>query len=493
MTVAVSLEFIDGVKVAVPKSGSPRIVGPGDALVVNGHGARIIPVFRKLVDGYATYEALTADVLQRAGLDGLRALHLYLEQLFARSWIAHRLRHRALPILTIIPVGGAYPLTLRETGSGTPMLSRFALVRRDGAKILLECPVAHARAIVEDPRVLTELWRMADGEAPRQRSGLPAGVVRSIVRMLWSGGFLTTRHPETGIAGDEVAPFVAWEFHDLLFHSRTRRGRHAGPYGATDRLSGRVDLPAAVKPVGSGTELITLARPDLKQLARFDWTLTEALEQRRSHRQFAVRSITRDQLSEFLYRTAGTRHVRGSGAKMAVRRVYPSGGAMYPLEVYVAVRACAGLVPGLYRYCPDGSQLERLSGMNDAVLALVAGAANAGRCESPQVLVAVAARFLRMSWKYSALSYALILKEVGALLQTMYLVATAMELGACAIGGGDADLFAQAAGTSYYEEGAVGELLLGTRADRRVRYSKSLPERSTPANVRGGAPASRRR
>ena len=66
-----------------------------------------------------------------------------------------------------------------------------------------------------------------------------------------------------------------------------------------------------------------------------------------------------------------------------------------------------------------------------------------------------------MSWKYSSIAYALILKDAGTLLQTMYLVATTMGLGACAIGGGDADLFAKAAGTDYYTESSVGEFILG--------------------------------
>ncbi len=41
----------------------------------------------------------------------------------------------------------------------------------------------------------------------------------------------------------------------------------------------------------------------------------------------------------------------------------------------------------------------------------------------------------------------------------MYLVATAMGLAPCAIGGGDADLFARAAGTDYYAETSVGSSL----------------------------------
>ena len=53
---------------------------------------------------------------------------------------------------------------------------------------------------------------------------------------------------------------------------------------------------------------------------------------------------------------------------------------------------------------------------------------------APQILITLAARFGRISWKYSSLAYALILKDVGVLTQTFYLMATDMGLGGCAIG-----------------------------------------------------------
>jgi hypothetical protein len=80
----------------------------------------------------------------------------------------------------------------------------------------------------------------------------------------------------------------------------------------------------------------------------------------------------------------------------------------------------------------------------------------------PQVLITMASRFQRLSWKYSSMAYATTLKNVGVLYQTMYLVATAMGLAPCGLGGGDSDLFAQAAGTNYFAESSVGEVLLGT-------------------------------
>ena len=60
------------------------------------------------------------------------------------------------------------------------------------------------------------------------------------------------------------------------------------------------------------------------------------------------------------------------------------------------------------------------------------------------------------------MAYATTLKNVGVLYQTMYLVATAMGLAPCALGCGDSDAFARAAGADYYAEPSVGEFLLGS-------------------------------
>jgi SagB-type dehydrogenase family enzyme len=66
-----------------------------------------------------------------------------------------------------------------------------------------------------------------------------------------------------------------------------------------------------------------------------------------------------------------------------------------------------------------------------------------------------------VSWKYSSLAYALILKDVGVLTQTLYLMATEMGLGGCAIGSVDIDLFARMTGIEFHVEGPVGQFALG--------------------------------
>ena len=85
-----------------------------------------------------------------------------------------------------------------------------------------------------------------------------------------------------------------------------------------------------------------------------------------------------------------------------------------------------------------------------------------------QVLLILAARIPRLAWKYESIAYALTLKHVGVVYQTMYLAATAMGLAPCAVGGGDADLFARAVGTDYCAETSVGEFLLGSQRPGQV-------------------------
>jgi SagB-type dehydrogenase family enzyme len=82
----------------------------------------------------------------------------------------------------------------------------------------------------------------------------------------------------------------------------------------------------------------------------------------------------------------------------------------------------------------------------------------------PQVLITMAARFGRVSWKYSGFAYSLVLKHVGVVMQTLYLMTTEMELGACAIGIGDIDLFSRMTGLPFHIEGAVGQIAIGSRA-----------------------------
>jgi SagB-type dehydrogenase family enzyme len=267
------------------------------------------------------------------------------------------------------------------------------------------------------------------------------------------------------IAEDDSVPLRQWEFHDLFFHSRSRIGRHEYPLGGTLRFHDTLPPLPAVKPPMS-EHRIALHKPDMSALEVGDIPFSRVSESRRSIRSQAAQPISAIQLGEFLYRSARVKVINPVAPEHGAHyesslRVCSSGGAMHELELYLTIACCDGIAPGFYHYDPLDHVLEYLSDLGAAQQALLAdGSGAAGLQAPPNVLITLAARFQRTSWKYQSMAYALILKDVGALYQQMYLVATAMSLAACALGAGNSDLFAEAAGLDFYAETSVGEFLL---------------------------------
>jgi SagB-type dehydrogenase family enzyme len=65
-----------------------------------------------------------------------------------------------------------------------------------------------------------------------------------------------------------------------------------------------------------------------------------------------------------------------------------------------------------------------------------------------------------VSWKYEGIAYSLILKHAGAIMQQLYLVATAIGVAPCSLGVGDSRLFAQATGLNPLRDIPVAEIML---------------------------------
>src|ERR1700678_1283868 len=80
---------------------------------------------------------------------------------------------------------------------------------------------------------------------------------------------------------------------------------------------------------------------------------------------------------------------------------------------------------GFYHYDAGAHELAPIGVPANDLDALLAEAEEAmGAPAAPQILITIAARFGRISWKYSSIAYALVLKDVGVLTQTLYLMAT---------------------------------------------------------------------
>src|SRR4029077_14930955 len=103
-------------------------------------------------------------------------------------------------------------------------------------------------------------------------------------------------------------------------------------------------------------------------------------------------------------------------------RPYPSAGARYEPGLFLGVGICEGLARGFYHYDAGAHALVPIGVPTHEFEAQLTGAEYAmGAPAAPQILITIAARFGRISWKYSSIAYSLILKDAGVLMQTLYL------------------------------------------------------------------------
>lgn len=343
---------------------------------------------------------------------------------------------------------------------------------------------ALTRPAVAADQVAAELAaELAAGPTPD-----PAGAatVRALSAMLFAVGAL---EPASGApASAQTAAHENWEFHDLLFHGASRFGRAPGPVGAVSAAA-QAAGPCPEPPVrprrfdaAPGCSAPGCFAPI--NLPPFDpaalsLSLAEATARRASRREPGGAPLNPATLGALLGGAVADRRfadrrpadpAEADPAYQAVRRPYPSGGSLHPLEVYLVVARAVGLDAGVYHYQSDAHRLAPVAPSSPAVRGMLATAqAAAGGGAAPDALIVVAARFRRNAWKYRGLSYALTLKETGALMQQLYLVAAALNLHLTALGGGDGELFAAATGLDPLIEGAVGEMALYGAGDPERR------------------------
>ncbi len=405
-----------------------------------------------------------------------KEIQILVRRLAGRGLIEYRLgRPRSEDLVVIEPqLPDYWPRVSELDNSDTLVLSRFAYMRRRANEMVLESPRAGALFKICDPKIALALVALATPQHIKQLRRQKDFPGIELLALLIDCQILFKVD-----AGDGLRPaegddnLVLWDFHDLLFHARSTEGRHANPLGGAYSYADTIAPLPAVRPSWPGKKI------DLREASPATEATSPAakvLLGRHSTRDFDTqRPITLTELARFLDGTARVQsefktpldHGGGGGGPELsyAARPYPSGGASYELELYLAVDTCAKLPRGFYHYDAGGHALVPIETRGHQLDALLKGAELAmGVDAAPQILITIAARFGRVSWKYSSIAYALILKDVGALLQTFYVMATDMGLGGCAIGTTNIDLFAKMTGLDFHVEGPVGQFALGRGA-----------------------------
>jgi len=168
---------------------------------------------------------------------------------------------------------------------------------------------------------------------------------------------------------------------------------------------------------------LKLPEPNLKGKLSFE----EAVKRRRSVRDFSPEAVSLQDLSQILWAAQG---ITGEGD---FGRSCPSAGALYPLEIFVAVRKVERLKAGVYQYDVFQHELELIARGDRSEQLAEACLSQLFVAEAPISFI-IGVDYSRITWRYGERGIRYVHFEVGHCGQNICLQATALGLGAVPIG-----------------------------------------------------------
>lgn len=170
--------------------------------------------------------------------------------------------------------------------------------------------------------------------------------------------------------------------------------------------------------------------------------LDTALQNRCSSHYFDGSTISIQDLSDFLYYSAGstqkkTEKIAGQSITR-YKRTYPSGGGMYCIRIYLCIYNVEKIIPGIYVYQPVSHTIVRVGNIVDLDEFIVTkrynnitGEYQTIKNQNPSVFIINVNNFTKQRMKYSELSLLLALTDNGCLMQNFGLLASALNLHYC--------------------------------------------------------------
>ncbi len=218
-----------------------------------------------------------------------------------------------------------------------------------------------------------------------------------------------------------------------LFHEASKAQESAAStvdvYGSDIRLA--MSVRRGVKRY-LGAPLVVLPPPELP-----DVSFKDLIANRRSRRAFGGGPIGLAQVSALLlssYGVTGQLAEQKEDAAPQLLRAVPSGGALYPLDVYIAALRVEGLDEAIYHFDPHDHVLEKIRLRENAAQDALAILYPEGS-DTAAAAVIVTGVFWRNRFKYGLRGYRFALFEAGHLMQNLVLAATAFDLAHLPLGG----------------------------------------------------------
>lgn len=155
-------------------------------------------------------------------------------------------------------------------------------------------------------------------------------------------------------------------------------------------------------------------------------SLEESIQSRRSVRDYRDAPLSLSEAGQLLWAAQGVTDLKGL-------RAAPSGGALYPLEVFLVAGNVTNLAPGVYRYAPKNHELHPVT-MGDRRKDLCRAALNQEPVRRAPMTLVVAAVYDRITGKYGARGRRYAHIEAGHLAQNVQLQAVSLGLASAVMG-----------------------------------------------------------
>lgn len=200
-----------------------------------------------------------------------------------------------------------------------------------------------------------------------------------------------------------------------LFTGKTEHLRHFDP-----RIV-KLEMDQGLKLLMSDN---TIPLPDPNILVM---PLDDAMEKRRSRRDYIDYPITLKELSTMLFYSAGYKRTEKSG-----RKHVPSSGGFSTTEVFLIILNSNEVAPGLYYYSAKDSTLQciRKGDFRDWVRN---DAMYQDEWADASVIIFLASDYVRLYQKYNHRTLRLCLLDAGHVAQNLYLACTAMDMKVCEV------------------------------------------------------------
>ena len=199
-------------------------------------------------------------------------------------------------------------------------------------------------------------------------------------------------------------------------YERNKLPRHALDWG---------NKPKTYKIYSADFKRIKLPEPKFNKSIDF-WSV---IKSRHSTRKFSNEPLSIMDLSMFLFGISGLSRIFPQYAF----RTVPSAGGLYPIETYAAINNITGLEKGIYHYEVQDHTLSLLK-KGDFRKEVAEGCLDQKIAYDSAVNFIWTAMIDRSRWKYLQRCYRYIYLDAGHIGQNFYLVAEALNLGACTIG-----------------------------------------------------------